>query len=165
LSITHHTRKRPSTGPRTTHGPQSPPWWVHWQHPHEVTQEKRKRKETSKKKPQQAIESQRKEKSKITWRRTSVAPLRQGQRLNTSETNHAQTKSANHRTKARTPQRAPPAHMQAPPEPKHTPLEPMQQCNPGMQQWAKNCSLCPGRLDHLPRAVRPPTTQLTAWGG
>jgi hypothetical protein len=28
LSITHHTRKRPSTSPRTTHGPQSPPWWV-----------------------------------------------------------------------------------------------------------------------------------------
>jgi hypothetical protein len=25
LSITHHTRKQPSTGPRTTHGPQSPP--------------------------------------------------------------------------------------------------------------------------------------------
>jgi hypothetical protein len=25
LSITHHTRKRPSNGPRTTHGPQSPP--------------------------------------------------------------------------------------------------------------------------------------------
>jgi hypothetical protein len=25
LSITHHTRKRPSTGSRTTHGPQSPP--------------------------------------------------------------------------------------------------------------------------------------------
>jgi hypothetical protein len=24
-SITHHTRKRPSTSPRTTHGPQSPP--------------------------------------------------------------------------------------------------------------------------------------------
>jgi hypothetical protein len=24
LSITHHTRKRPSTDPRTTHGPQSP---------------------------------------------------------------------------------------------------------------------------------------------
>jgi hypothetical protein len=44
LSITQHTRKRPSTGPRTTHGPQSPPWWVHWKHPHKVTQEKRKRK-------------------------------------------------------------------------------------------------------------------------
>jgi hypothetical protein len=28
LSITHHTRKRPSTGPRTTHGPQTSdtPW-------------------------------------------------------------------------------------------------------------------------------------------
>jgi hypothetical protein len=25
LSITHHTRKQPSTSPRTTHGPQSPP--------------------------------------------------------------------------------------------------------------------------------------------
>jgi hypothetical protein len=25
LSITHHTRKRPSTGPGNTHGPQSPP--------------------------------------------------------------------------------------------------------------------------------------------
>jgi hypothetical protein len=35
-------------------------------HSHEVTQEKRKRKETNKKKPQQVIESQRKAKSKIT---------------------------------------------------------------------------------------------------
>jgi hypothetical protein len=30
LSITHHTRKRPSTGPRTTHGPQ----WSVWIFPH-----------------------------------------------------------------------------------------------------------------------------------
>jgi hypothetical protein len=44
LSITHHTRKRPSTSPQTTHGFQSPPWWVHWQHTHIVTREKRKRK-------------------------------------------------------------------------------------------------------------------------
>jgi hypothetical protein len=50
LSITHHTRKRPSTGPRTTHGPQSPPWWAHWQHPQKVTREKRKREEMNKKK-------------------------------------------------------------------------------------------------------------------
>jgi hypothetical protein len=35
-------------------------------HSHDVTQEKSKRKETNKKKPQQAIESQRKAKSKIT---------------------------------------------------------------------------------------------------
>jgi hypothetical protein len=43
FSITHHTRKRPSTGPRTTHGPQSPTWWVHWQHTHIVIWEKKKR--------------------------------------------------------------------------------------------------------------------------
>jgi hypothetical protein len=35
-------------------------------HSHEVTQEKRKRKEINQKKPQQAIESQIKAKSKIT---------------------------------------------------------------------------------------------------
>jgi hypothetical protein len=35
-------------------------------HSHEVTQDERKRKETNKKKPQQAIESQRKANSKIT---------------------------------------------------------------------------------------------------
>jgi hypothetical protein len=44
LSITHHTRKRRSTGPRTTHGPQFPAWWVHWQHTHLVTKKKKKKK-------------------------------------------------------------------------------------------------------------------------
>jgi hypothetical protein len=44
LSITHHTRKRPSTGSWTTHGPQSPPWWVYWQHTHLVIKEKREKK-------------------------------------------------------------------------------------------------------------------------
>jgi hypothetical protein len=38
----------------------------HRQHPHKVTCEERKRKETNKKKLQQAIESQTKAKSKIT---------------------------------------------------------------------------------------------------
>jgi hypothetical protein len=32
----------------------------------------------------------------------------------------------------------------------------MQQCRTGMQQRAKTCSLCLGRLDRLYRAVRPP---------
>jgi hypothetical protein len=54
--------------------------------------------------------------------------------------------------------------MQVPPEPKHTPPEQMQQCNTGMQQRAKNCSLCPGRLGRLYRAVIPPVPHLTAWG-
>jgi hypothetical protein len=44
LSITHHTRNRPSTGPRTTHAYQSPPWWVNWQPTWFVTKEKRKKK-------------------------------------------------------------------------------------------------------------------------
>jgi hypothetical protein len=96
-------------------------------------------------------------------KRTSLGPLRQGQRLDTSEANHAQAKRANHQTNSRTTQRAPAAQMQAPPEPKHTPPEPMQQCNTGMQQRAKICSLCPGWLDCLHQAVRLPTTHLTAW--
>jgi hypothetical protein len=129
---------------------------VHWQHPHEVTHAKRERKETNKKNPQQAIESQRKAKSKITWRRQVSDPLGKGNGSTHPRQNLAQTKSANHRTRARTPQRAPP-------KPKHTPPEQMQQCTTGMQQRAKNCSLCPGRLDRLHRAVRPPAPDLTAW--
>jgi hypothetical protein len=121
-----------------------------------------KRKETNKKKPQQAIESQRKTKSKITWRRQVSDPLGKGNGSTHPRQSKAQAKSANHQSEDRTPQRAPPAHMQAPSEPKHTPPEQMQQCNTGMQQRAKTCSLCPGRLDRLPQAVRPPTTHLTA---
>jgi hypothetical protein len=119
LSITHHTRKRPSTGPRTTHGPQSPPWWVHWQHPHKVTREERKRKEMNKKKLQQAIESQTKAKSKITWRRQVSDPLGKGNGSTHPRQNYAQTKSANHQTKARNTQRAP----------LHTCKLPLNQCN------------------------------------
>jgi hypothetical protein len=55
--------------------------------------------------------------------------------------NHAQAKTTNHQSKARTTQRDPSAHMQALPEPKHTPPEPMQQCNMRMLQRAKLCSL------------------------
>jgi hypothetical protein len=51
-----------------------------------VTREKRKRKETNKKKLQQAIESQRKSEKQDHLKKTSLGPLRQGQRLNTSET-------------------------------------------------------------------------------
>jgi hypothetical protein len=102
LSITHHTIKRPSTGPQTTHGPQSPPWWVHWQHPNKVTREKRKRKETNKKKLQQAIESQTKANSKITWRRQVSDPLGKGNGSTHPRRNKTQPNSANHQTKART---------------------------------------------------------------
>jgi hypothetical protein len=79
-----------------------------------VTREKRTRKETNKKKHQQAIESQRKPKSKMTWRRQVSDPLGKGNGSTHPRQNHAQEKSANHQSKARTTQRAPPAHMQAP---------------------------------------------------
>jgi hypothetical protein len=46
----------------------------------------------------------------------------------------------------------------------HPPPEQVQQCNMRMQQRAKICLLCPGRLDCLYRAVRPPAPHLTAWG-
>jgi hypothetical protein len=90
--------------------------------------------------------------------------LRQGQRLDTSETKPSSNKERKPPNQSSNTTKSSPAHMQAPPEPKHTPLEPMQQCNPGMQKRAKTCSLCPGRFDRLYRAVRPHAPHLTVWG-
>jgi hypothetical protein len=104
------------------------------------------------------------QKSKITWRIQVSDPLGKGKGSTHPRQNHAQAKSTNHQSKARTTQRAPPAHMQALPKLKHTPPEPMQQCTTGMQHRAKSCSLCLGRFDRLHRAVRLPTCHLTAWG-
>jgi hypothetical protein len=120
LSITHHTRKGPSTGPRTTHAPQSPPCWVHWQHPHTVTRKKRKRKETNKKKPRQGIESQTKAKSKITWRRQVLDLLKQWQRLDTSETKLCSSKER------KPPNQSSKNHKELP---LHTCKLPLNQCN------------------------------------
>jgi hypothetical protein len=119
LSITHHTRKRPSTGPRTTHGPQSPPWWVHWKHPQIVTREKRNEQNetpTSDRKPNKG-------KEKYHLKKTNLGPLRQGQRFDTSETKLCSSKEHTSPTKTRKPQQAPPAHMQAPLEPMKLPLD------------------------------------------
>jgi hypothetical protein len=80
-----------------------------------VTREKRKRKETNKKKLQQAIESQTRAKSKITLRRQVSDPIGKGNGSTHPRQNKAQAKSANHQSKAQTPQRAPLAHMQPPP--------------------------------------------------
>jgi hypothetical protein len=77
----------------------------------------------NKKKLQQAIESQTKAKSKITWRRQVSDHLGKGNGSTHPRQNYAQAKSANHQTKARKPQRAPPAHMQAPHEPMQLPLD------------------------------------------
>jgi hypothetical protein len=115
LSITHHTRKRPSTGPRTTHGPQSPPWWVHWQHLDKVTWEKRKRKETNKKETPTSDQKPNKGKKQDHLKKTSLEPLRQGQWLDTSETNYAQARSASHQTKSsKTTKSSPCTHASSP---------------------------------------------------
>jgi hypothetical protein len=53
-------------------------------------------------KVQQAIESQTKAKSKITWRRPVSDPLGKGNGLTHPRQSKAQAKSANHRNKART---------------------------------------------------------------
>jgi hypothetical protein len=51
-----------------------------------IRREKRKGKETNKKKLQQAVEKPNKGKEQDHLKRTSLGPLRQGQRLDTSET-------------------------------------------------------------------------------
>jgi hypothetical protein len=141
LSITHHTRKRPTTGPRTTHGPQSPPWWVHWQHPHEVTQEKRKRNKrketsTSDRKPKKGEEQDH-------LKKTSLGPLRQGQRLDTSETKTRSTKER------KPPNQSSNTTKSSPCAKAHSPWT-----NAAMQHGNATKSK---KLLTLPRAVRPPT--------
>jgi hypothetical protein len=64
-------------------------------------EKKNKRKEKNKKKLQQAVESQTKAKSKITWRRQVSDPLGKGNGSTHPRQNEAQAKSANHQTKAR----------------------------------------------------------------
>jgi hypothetical protein len=57
-------------------------------------------------------------------KKTSLGPLRQGQRLDTYETKtKLKQRAQTTKPKLDKPQRAPPAHMQAPPEPMHLPLD------------------------------------------
>jgi hypothetical protein len=68
---------------------------------HRQQREKRKRKEMNKKKLQQAIESQTKARSKISWRRQVSDPLARAAARHIRD-NQAQAKSANYQNKART---------------------------------------------------------------
>jgi hypothetical protein len=57
-------------------------------------------------------------------KKTSLGPLRQGQRLDTSETKtKLKQRAQTTKPKLDKPQRAPLAHMQTPPEPMHLPLD------------------------------------------
>jgi hypothetical protein len=118
-----------------------------------VIREKRKRKETNKKKLQQAIQSQPKGKEQDNLKKTSLGPLRQGQRLDTSETKQSSSKECKPpKQKLEQPQRAPPAHMQAPPEPMQLPLDECMQTT-GKQGSCNNFSS--HRSDRSPPPVRP----------
>jgi hypothetical protein len=183
LSITHHTRKRPSTGPPTIHGPQSHPWWVHWQHTHLVTKEKRKRKEMSKRNSNKWSKAETKAKNKITWKRKVSDPLGKGNDLTHLRQNYAQEKSANHQTNARKPQWAPPAHMQAPPEPMQLALDECMQTTwwkqsscissaltgqTGQHHWSDRCAIGEqsqhsDRSDRWPQPVRPVHNRAQKW--
>jgi hypothetical protein len=80
-----------------------------------VTREKRKIKETDKKKLPQAIENQTKAKSKITRRRQVSDPLGKGNDSTHPRQSKAQAKSANHQSKARkTTKSSPCTHASSP---------------------------------------------------
>jgi hypothetical protein len=79
-------------------------------------------KEKEKKRPKETPTSDRKPrkgKEQDHLKKTSLRPLRLGQRLDTSKTKLCLSKE--HKPPKHT--RAPPAHMHTPPEPKHTPLD------------------------------------------
>jgi hypothetical protein len=79
-------------------------------------------KEKEKKRPKETPTSDRKPKKakkQDHLKKTSLGPLRQGQRLDTSETKPRSSKE--HKPPKHT--RAPPTYMQLPHEPKHTPLD------------------------------------------
>jgi hypothetical protein len=83
---------------------------VHWQHTHIVIKEKRKR--NDQKKTPTSDQKPKKGKEQDHLKKTSLEPLRQGQRLDTSETEPCS--SQEHKPPKQT--RAPLAHMQTPPE-------------------------------------------------
>jgi hypothetical protein len=116
LSITHHTRKRPSTGPRTTHGPQSPPLMSALTTPTQSNKREKKKKRNKQKETPTSDRKSNKDKEQDHLKKTSLGPLRQGQRLDTSETTQSSSKERKPpKQSSKKSQRAPPAHMQASP--------------------------------------------------
>jgi hypothetical protein len=97
----------------------------------------------NKKKHHQAIESQRKAKSKITWRRQVSNPLGKGKGSIHLRQNHAEAKIANHQTKTHSPC----TYASSPWAKAHSPWT-----NAAMQHGNATCIK---KLLTLPMAVRP----------
>jgi hypothetical protein len=83
---------------------------------HLVIQEKKKKEKKQIKETPTSDRKPKKGKEQDHLKKTSLGPLRQGQRLDTSKTKPCSSKE--HKPPKQT--RSPPAHMQIPPEPKHT---------------------------------------------
>jgi hypothetical protein len=97
-------------------------------------------------------------------KKTNLGPLRQGWRLDTSETKPCLNKERKPPNQSsNTTKGSPCTYARSPWAKAHSPWS-----NAAMQHEnaakSKNCSTCPGRLDRLHRAVRPPAPNLTAWG-
>jgi hypothetical protein len=83
--------------------------------PTKINKREKKKERNNKNKLQQAIESQRKTKSKITWRRQVWDPLGKDNGSTHPRQNKAQAKSANHQTKAlKTTKSSPCTHASSP---------------------------------------------------
>jgi hypothetical protein len=104
-------------------GPQSPPWWVHWQHTWFVNKEKKKRKETTKRNSNKWSKAKERQRARSHEEEQVSDPLGKGNgsthpRQNMLKQRAHTTKSAQgHEPKTHT--RVPPAHMQTPLEQMH----------------------------------------------
>jgi hypothetical protein len=113
-------------------------------------QREKKRKETTKRKTTTSDRKPKKGKEQDHLKKNKSRTLRQGQRLDTSETKPCSNK-----------ERKPPNQRSNTTKSSPCTYATMQHGNAAK---SKNCSTCPGRLDLLHRAVRPPAPDLTAWG-
>jgi hypothetical protein len=115
----------------------------------------KKKKEMNKKKLQQEIESQRKAKSKITWRRQVSDPLGKGNDSTHSRQNCAQTKITNHHTKARKTTKSSPCTLASSPWTNATPPGRMHANH--LMKIEQLHQLSSDRSDRSPPPVRPVT--------
>jgi hypothetical protein len=96
---------------------------VQWQHPQKVTKEKLKKKRNEQKETPTSDRKTNKGKEQDHSNKTSLGPLRQGQRLDTSETKQSSRKERKPPNQSSNNHKSPLAHMQAPPEPMQLPLD------------------------------------------
>jgi hypothetical protein len=92
--------------------------------PTKINKREKKRKRNKQKETSTSDRKPNKGKEQDHLKKTSLGPLRQGQRLDTSETKTMlKQRAQTTKPKLEKPQRAPPAHMQASPEAMKLPLD------------------------------------------